>query len=115
MQDGRWVVQGWGATRLLPGSSSESHDVEWLTVLRAGRAFRQATRVLPRPDWLADRSSWWTSADDAAWCEQSMDVIAPLEPLVARLRHTVPLDPLPCHRATTRRGTGSHHDTMVNG
>ncbi len=88
-QDGRWVVEGWGATRLLPGSSSESHDVEWLTVLRAGRAFHQATRVLPRPDWLADRSSWWTRADAAGWGEQSMDVIAPLEPLVARLRHTV--------------------------
>ncbi len=91
-QDGRWVVEGWGATTLLPGSSSETHVVEWVAVLEAGRALHRATRDLPRPGWLAHRSDWWMCADAVAWGEQSMHVIAPLEPLVARL--TQALGPL---------------------
>lgn len=45
--DGRWVVDGWGATTLLPGHSSEADVVDWLLALAAGRAFHQATRDLP--------------------------------------------------------------------
>lgn len=87
--DGRWVVDGWGATTLLPGSSSETRVVDWLTVLAAGRAFHRAIRDLARPTWLVDRSDWWAQADRAAWGERSMSVIPPLQPLVARLRHSV--------------------------
>ena len=87
--DGRWVVDGWGATTLLVRSSSKTLDVDWLTVLSAGRAFHRATRELPRPAWLAARSDWWAQADRAAWDEQSMEVIPRLQPLVDRLRQTV--------------------------
>lgn len=87
--DGRWVVDGWGATTLLVRSSSKTLDVDWLTVLSAGRAFHRATRELPRPAWLAARSDWWAQADRAAWDEQSMEVIPRLQPLVDRLRQAV--------------------------
>jgi hypothetical protein len=87
--DGRWVVDGRGATTLLPGSSSETLVIDWLKLLAAGRAFHRATRDLARPTWLVDRSDWWAQADRAAWDERSMDVIPPLQPLVARLWHAV--------------------------
>lgn len=103
--DGRWVVDGWGATALLPGSSSETLDVDWLMVLTAGRAFHRATRDLPRPAWLGDRSDWWAQADHAAWDERPMDVIRPLQPLVARLRHAVA--PLGCEQLVHADLTGN--------
>lgn len=87
--DGRWVVDGWGATMLLPGSSSETPNVDWCTVLAAGRAFHRATRDLLRPAWLVGRTDWWAQADRAAWDEKSMEVIRPLQPLVTRLRDAV--------------------------
>ena len=103
--DGRWVVDGWGATSLLPGSSSETLETSWLAVLAAGRAFHRATRDLARPTWLADRSDWWAQADRAAWEERSMEVIPPLQPLVTRLRHVVA--PLGCDQLVHGDLTGN--------
>ncbi len=103
--DGRWVVDGWGATSLLPGSSSETLETSWLAVLAAGRAFHRATRDLARPTWLADRSDWWAQADRAAWEEGSMEVIPPLQPLVTRLRHVVA--PLGCDQLVHGDLTGN--------
>lgn len=92
--DGRWVVDGWSATRILPGVSSEADGTDWAAVLAAGRAFHRSSRVLPRPAWLADRTDWWARADRAAWDEQPMDVIEPLRPIVAALRPLLaPLGP----------------------
>lgn len=84
--DGRWVVDGWGATGALPGVSSETGVVAWKTVVEAGRAFHAAARELERPRWISEREDWWARADRAAWGEQDMDVIAPLAPVVDALK-----------------------------
>ncbi|UVY83965.1 TIGR02569 family protein [Brachybacterium sp. NBEC-018] len=92
--DGRWVVDGWGASGFLPGTSSETGSVDWATVLDAGRAFHAATRALPRPAWLAERSDWWAHGDRAAWGDRTEEVMAPLRPLVEALEPLLePLGP----------------------
>lgn len=111
-QDGAWVVQRWGAATVLPGSSRPTRDGHWFTVLQAGRAFHRATRDLPRLDWFAHRSNWWTRADHAAWGEAPMKIIPPLEPLVARLRRRVPSpgrDQLVHGDLTSNVLIGAHH------
>ena len=92
--DGRWVVDGWGASAFVPGTSSETGRVDVSTVLTAGRAFHAATQALPRPAFLAEREDWWARADRAAWGEAPAEVIAPLRPLVAELEALLaPLGP----------------------
>lgn len=90
-RDGRWVVDGWGATGIMPGSTvgARAGTVDtgaWLEVLEAGRAFHRAVLTLPRPAWLADRDDWWARADAAAWGETPGTVHPVCLPLVRRLR-----------------------------
>ncbi|MGW2471690.1 aminoglycoside phosphotransferase [Streptomyces sp. NPDC001665] len=71
--DGRSVVDGWTASEFLTGQSGpEGH---WAGVLDAGRAFHNALRGVPRPEFLGRHSHPWAVADRVAWGEQDVDVI----------------------------------------
>ncbi|WP_242441992.1 aminoglycoside phosphotransferase [Streptomyces sp. CB02460] len=71
--DGRSVVDGWTASEFLTGQSGpEGH---WTGVLDAGRAFHEALRSMPRPEFLGQHSHPWAVADRVAWGEQDLDVI----------------------------------------
>ncbi|MFJ7628209.1 aminoglycoside phosphotransferase [Streptomyces sp. NPDC097595] len=71
--DGRCVVDGWTASEFLTGQSGpEGH---WVGVLSAGRAFHEALRRAPRPEFLGRQTHPWAVADRVAWGEQDIDVI----------------------------------------
>jgi uncharacterized protein (TIGR02569 family) len=81
--DGRWVVDGWTATRRVRGRVSR----DWDEVLAAGAAFHRAVAHVPRPDVLDARTHLWAVADRAAWGEAAPPRTDPLvDALVARLR-----------------------------
>lgn len=64
--DGRWVVGGWTATRHLAGRPEPRHD----EIVALSLRLHEATRKLPRPDWLGARADLWATADRMAWGEQ---------------------------------------------
>lgn len=64
--DGRWVVDGWTATKRVPGRVTR----RWEDVLDAGAAFHRATAALAPPAALHRRTHLWAIADRAAWGEQ---------------------------------------------
>lgn len=65
-RDGRWVVDGWAATRFEPGTS-QCTDVDVL--LAVGRLLNAelALAVPARPDVLDAADHRWARADRAAW------------------------------------------------
>lgn len=87
-RDGSWVVEGWGATSWVAGTSvpeSGPTDEKWALALEGGRAFHRSVVGLDRPDFVDGRDSWWARADRRAWQEGG-----PREP-VAALAHTARL------------------------
>ena len=50
----------------------------WDELLAAGRAFHAAVAAVPRPGFLAERTSPWATADRAAFGELDVDVIPAL-------------------------------------
>ncbi len=85
-RDGRWVVDGWGATRFVEGAEAAVHRRDWATVLGAGRALHAALDGLPRPGLLGHSSGPWARADRAAWGELDRPVHPRLAGLARRLR-----------------------------
>ncbi|MFE1188366.1 aminoglycoside phosphotransferase [[Kitasatospora] papulosa] len=82
--DGRSVVDGWTACEFLTGRPGpEGH---WTGVLSAGRAFHQALRHVPRPEFLDRHVHPWAVADRVAWGEQDIDVIDDLTAPFSTLR-----------------------------
>ncbi|MFJ4125631.1 aminoglycoside phosphotransferase [[Kitasatospora] papulosa] len=82
--DGRSVVDGWTACEFLTGRPGpEGH---WTGVLSAGRAFHQALRHVPRPEFLDRHVHPWAVADRVAWGEQDIDVIDDLAAPFSTLR-----------------------------
>lgn len=77
--DGRWVVEGWGAQRMLPGRAVAGPDAPWESVIQAARAFHEAVASVPRPTFLDARTDAWAVADQAAWGEVAVD-LAPQAP-----------------------------------
>lgn len=71
--DGRAVVDGWTASGFVTGEPGPRGH--WAGVLSAGRAFHEALRHVPRPDFLDRHTHPWAVADRVAWGEQSIDVI----------------------------------------
>jgi hypothetical protein len=65
--DGRWVVDGWGAQRVLSGRKASGPDAPWELVIEAARAFHAAVASVPRPTFLDTRTDAWAVADRAAW------------------------------------------------
>ena len=84
-RDGRWVVQGWGAQRVLSGTAASGRDAPWESVLGAARAFHEAVASIPRPAFLDDRTDAWAVADRATWAEVEVDLIPEALELVRRL------------------------------
>lgn len=61
-QDGRWVVDGWSAHRLVPGkTASVAEDQRWFR--RACDNFLDVTASLAKPAFLDTRDDPWTTAD----------------------------------------------------
>jgi uncharacterized protein (TIGR02569 family) len=84
--DGRWVLDGWSATRRIRGAITR----DWDEILAAGAAFHRATAHLERPAVLDGRTHRWAVADRAAWGEQVPPLRHPLvDAITERLR---PLD-----------------------
>lgn len=83
--DGRWVVDGWGAQRVLSGRPVRGPDAPWPSVIAAARAFHQAVASVPRPAFLGARTDAWAVADRAAWGEVAVDLAPDALELVRRL------------------------------
>lgn len=64
--DGRWVVGGWAATRMVPGQAEPRHD----DVVSVAVRLHQATAELPRPRFISARRDVFATADRAAWGEE---------------------------------------------
>ena len=85
-QDGAWSVQGWSATRWVPGAEPDYTAVStWREILAAGRAFHRAVAHLGRPDFLDTRRDWWAEADRVAWGERTVLFLPEFAALARRL------------------------------
>lgn len=78
MTDGSWRVGAWEAWEALDARADEHRVAD---VLRAGRAFEDALRDVPRPDFLDVLDDPWSIADRIAWGEEP----SPSEPVLDRL------------------------------
>lgn len=95
--DGNWVVQGWQAWRLTPGTPDPRR---WDEVLLAGQAFHEALAGLDRPAFLEGRDDPWTYGDRIAWQELPLrggEVMAELLEPLGSARQDVDLSLQPVH------------------
>ena len=81
--DGRWVVDGWSASRFVEGESGPAG--RWAELLAAARAFHAALSCAPRPTFLASRTHRWAVADRVAWGEASVMPLPEVAPVLSRL------------------------------
>jgi uncharacterized protein (TIGR02569 family) len=79
---GSWTVDGWQAFAWTPGETDPRRCED---VLRAGAAFHDAIRDLPRPSFLDGRDDPWTFGDRVAWEELPLDDVEVMADLLARL------------------------------
>lgn len=85
--DGRWTVDGWGATSFVTGSEPDlSLASTLLGVIEAGRAFHRVVAHLERPAFVDSRDDPWAVADRVAWGERPMRFVPELADVAARLR-----------------------------
>ena len=84
-RDGRWVVDGWGAHVVLPGSAPVGPDAPWDEAVAAARSFHRAVASRPRPAFLDTRTDAWAVADRAAWGELDLQASPEAHDLVRRL------------------------------
>lgn len=95
--DGRWLVQGWQAWRLVPGQPDATR---WDEILDVGAAFHEALAGLARPSFLDERDDPWTYGDRLAWEELPLhggEVMADLLEQLASARRVVELPAQPVH------------------
>ncbi|MEU4761876.1 TIGR02569 family protein [Actinosynnema sp. NPDC023794] len=87
---GDWVVDGWKACRFVAGEPDVGRPDD---VLRAGIAFHEAVRDVPRPAYLDLRGDPWSVGDRVAWEESPADVgPAALDLLAPLLAARAPVD-----------------------
>src|SRR3954452_11303473 len=84
--DGRWVVNGWGATPFLEGDPA---GWNWAAVLDAGRRFHDAVARRPRPTFLDRRETPWDTGDRMTWGDQPLHVGPALRPLCQGLANAL--------------------------
>ena len=82
-RDGRWVVDGWSASRLVAGETGPAG--RWPLLLAAARAFHASLRPTSRPAFLALRTHRWALADRVAWGESAFEPLPDVRPLMDRL------------------------------
>jgi uncharacterized protein (TIGR02569 family) len=82
--DGRWVVDGWSASRFVEGESAPGG--RWGELLAAARAFHRALSAAPRPSFLSSRTHRWAMADRVAWGEAPVTPLPEVAPLLSRLQ-----------------------------
>lgn len=87
--DGTYTVQGWSAQRQLLGKHQQER---WLDIIAAGQAFHEAVSEVPRPDFLDNRKSPWTQANQIAWGEASFSPYLAVEDIAALSSHLKPVD-----------------------
>ncbi len=95
--DGGWVVSGWQAWQLTPGTPDARR---WDEILAAGEAFHEAIAGLARPPFLDERDDPWTFGDRIAWEElalQGGETMAELLEPLALSRRPVDLPAQPVH------------------
>lgn len=95
---GHVVVDGWSATRWVPGAAVDDDDTSaevWLVVLEAGRAFHRAVAAEPEPPFLATRRHRWALADRVAWGAPRGSVEPALLGVLDRLARLVGPEGLP--------------------
>lgn len=79
--DAQFVVEGWSAWEVVPGS----HDADrWCDVIATGRALNKALASVARPSFLDNRTSVWSVGDRSAWGEQPLQVYDPALAAVAQ-------------------------------
>ncbi|MBM6405204.1 TIGR02569 family protein [Phycicoccus sp. CSK15P-2] len=99
-RDGRWAVDGWGATRFVPDARPLLDRRDWGGILASGRALHRGWAGVERPRFLDHRDDPWQHADRAAWGELHTsvhpDLVEPAERLRAGLEDLGP--PTPAER-----------------
>ena len=89
-RNGRWVCDGWSATRAVEGEEPSHHaSPRWAEIIEAGRALHRATASLPRPDFIGTRDTWWETADRQTWSTTSPDVLPLLQTVSERPRRAL--------------------------
>lgn len=83
--NGAWVVDGWAAQTVVPGSTTQRGVTDWRHVIDASHALHTATAALARPAFLDLRTDPWARADRAAWDEVPRDIQPELREIVMRL------------------------------
>lgn len=83
--DGAWVVDGWAAQSVVPGSIATGGMACWRAVIGAARDLHAATAALARPAFVDLRTDPWALADRAVWGETPRETVPELLGVVQRL------------------------------
>jgi len=93
-RDGRWVVDGWAASRYEP-DTTPCRDLDVLLATSHLLNARLATRVTTRPDGIRARDDRWARAERIAFGEsQPGNIPNAVAPLVARILAELDATPL---------------------
>jgi uncharacterized protein (TIGR02569 family) len=69
---GSVCAHGWSAAEFVPGGHEPGR---WADIIAVGERFHAALRAVPRPGFLAARSTPWAVSDRVAWGEAPLAVI----------------------------------------
>jgi uncharacterized protein (TIGR02569 family) len=86
--DGSLCVDGWCASRYLPGRHEHGR---WAEIVAAGERLHAALRGIPRPAFLDRRSGPWAVADRVAWGERPPSEVAEVTHLARLVAGTRPV------------------------
>ena len=70
--DGSVCAHGWSATEFVPGRHEPRR---WPEIIAVGERFHSTLRAVPRPGFLAGRSSPWAASDRVAWGEAPLGAV----------------------------------------
>lgn len=81
---GEWVVNGWTATRFLPGRTGSAG--QWATVLSVARDLHQQLKAYDRPDFLTAADHPHARANRYVWQEEPLVLRSPFHTWTTELR-----------------------------
>jgi uncharacterized protein (TIGR02569 family) len=70
--DGSVCAHGWSAAEFVPGRHEPRR---WPEIIAVGERFHSALRAVPRPGFLARRSTPWAVSDRVAWGEAPLGAV----------------------------------------